>query len=646
MRYAALFEPGRIGALDIPNRIVKAPQATATCNADGTVAARTVNHYKRLGEGGVGLVLVEYSYVDEVASRARHAQIGISRVDHVPGLGWLADEVRATGARVGIQLAHCGRQRFLGTRPIKSASTSSWDHAQAQHGETPTPMTVDEIEGVVASFGDAAARAHAARFDLVEVHAGHGYLITNFLSPFTNDRTDAYGGAFRNRARLLLEVVDDIRCKVPAAFPVSVRLSVTDYEPGGIPIEETVHLCRLLEDHGVDVIHASGGHHARMEWEVSPWWMPQAPHRWGWEQIKPAVSVPVIASGSVASPDLAEEIVRSNSADFVSLGRPLLADPDWATKVRGGRTREIVPCIRCNDGCLHRGVNTGRSVGCSVNPSVAEERSYPILAAGERRTVAVVGGGPAGLRSAAVLYDRGHSVTLFEERELGGLLVHADGFRCKQDLAALRAHLMHEVNRRGISIVAERAGAGALEAAGFDTVVVATGSSERAPDFPVDGGVRLLRPADVRPDTQVRGHIVVVGGGFHGCDTALRLTELPETSVTLVERRDTLLDPDDVFSDVEGLPGRLRDAGVRVRTGSAVTAVRAPGGVELASAVPEASLQADAVVLAVGRAAPEEHDIAARLAPQGIAVAVVGSARREGRVMDALHDAFFTCRLL
>jgi 2,4-dienoyl-CoA reductase-like NADH-dependent reductase (Old Yellow Enzyme family)/thioredoxin reductase len=641
-----MFEPGRIGGLDVPNRIVKAPQATATCNADGTVTARTVNHYKRLGEGGVGLVLVEYSYIDDMASRARHAQIGISRVDHVPGLGWLADEVRATGARVGIQLAHCGRQRFLGTRPIKSASASSWDFVEAQHGETPTPMTVDEIEGVVASFGDAAARANAARFDLVEVHAGHGYLVTNFLSPFTNERTDAYGGAFGNRARLLLEIVDDIRSKVPATFPLSVRLSVTDYEPGGIPIEETVRLCRLLEDHGVDVIHASGGHHARMEWEVSPWWMPRAPHRWGWEQIKSAVSVPVIGSGSLVSPELADEIVRSGSADFVALGRPLLADPDWAIKVRSNRTREIVPCIRCNDGCLHRGVNTGRSVGCAVNPSVAEEGSYPILPAGERRTVAVVGGGPAGLRSAVVLHDRGHGVTLFEERELGGLLVHADGFRCKQDLAALRAHLVHEVSRRGIRVVVEHAGADALTAASFDTVVVATGSSERAPGFPVDAGVRLLRPADIRPDTRARGHVVVVGGGFHGCDTALRLTELPATSVTLVERRDTLLDTNDVFSDVEALPGRLRDAGVRLRIGTAVTAVRAPGRVELAPVRSAASLEADAVVLALGREAPVEHEIATSLARRGIAVVVVGSARREGRVMDALHDAFFTCRLL
>ena len=199
-----LFAPGRIGELQLANRVIKSPQTTATSNPDGTVTQRTVNHYRRLGEGGVGLVMVEYSYVDDDASKSIHGQIGISRREHVPALGSRADEVRSTGARVGIQIEHCGRQKFLGTAPIKSVSSSSWDYLEGQLGVVPTPMTLEEIQGVVRSFGEAAARAYDARFDLVEVHAGHGYLITNFLSPHTNDRTDEYGGSFENRSRLLL----------------------------------------------------------------------------------------------------------------------------------------------------------------------------------------------------------------------------------------------------------------------------------------------------------------------------------------------------------------------------------------------------------------------------------------------------------
>lgn len=250
MAFDSLFRPGPIGSLRLRNRVVKSPNTTATSNADGTVTERTVNHYRRLGEGGVGLVLLEYTYVDDEASKSIHGQTGISRQDHVAGMGWLVDEVHSTGAAVGLQLVHCGRQRFLGTSPMKSASTSSWDVAEMAFGVTPEPMTTGEIAGVVRSFGEAAARAHAARFDLVEVHAGHGYLITNFLSPHTNDRTDEYGGSFENRGRILLEIVDSIRAHVPRTFPLSIRLSVTDYEPDGIRIEETVELCRLLEATG------------------------------------------------------------------------------------------------------------------------------------------------------------------------------------------------------------------------------------------------------------------------------------------------------------------------------------------------------------------------------------------------------------
>ncbi|NUR62866.1 MAG: NADH:flavin oxidoreductase, partial [Catenulispora sp.] len=405
MAFDNLFRTGTVGDLTLRNRVVKSPNITATCNPDGTVSRRTVNHYRRLGEGGPGLVMVEYTYVDDDASKSIHGQPGASSQNHVPGLGWLADEVRSTGAAVGLQLVHAGRQRFLGTSPMKSASSSSWDVAEMPFGVVPTPLTAEEIAGVVRSFGEAAARAHAARFDLVEIHAGHGYMITNFLSPHTNDRTDEYGGSFANRARILLEIVDSIRAHVPRSFPLSVRVSVSDYEQDGIRIEETVELCRLLEQHGVDVIHASGGHHARLEWEVGSWFMERQPHRWGWERIKSAVSIPVIASGSLVTPEIADEILASGSADFVSLGRAMLADPDWTNKAREGRRLEIVPCIRCNDGCLDRGLDRRRSVGCTVNPEVAEEGRFPLGTAPVRKRVAVAGGGPAGLRAAAALHD-------------------------------------------------------------------------------------------------------------------------------------------------------------------------------------------------------------------------------------------------
>lgn len=635
----AMFEPGRIGSLVLRNRVLKSPQTTATSNADGTVTQRTVNHYRRLGEGGPGLVMVEYTFVDDDASKSIHGQTGISRRDHVAGMGWLADEVKSTGARIGIQLVHAGRQKFLGTAPMKSASTSAWDVASGQYGVTPEPLTLEEIKGVVESFALAAERAYLARFDLVEVHAGHGYMITNFLSPHTNDRTDAYGGSAENRARILVEIVDAIRARVPRDFPLSVRLSVTDYEPDGIDIADTVDLCRVLEEHGVDVIHASGGHHALMDWEVSPWYMPRQPHRWGWEKIKKAVSIPVIASGSLVTPQIAEEIIGSGSADFVSLGRAMLADPDWAAKAREGRLLEIVPCIRCNDGCLHRGLDAGRSVGCTVNPQVAEEGRFEIGQAAIAKRVAVVGGGPAGLRAAAALHDRGHSVTLYEKDQPGGLLSHATGFTVKQDLADLARHLVHEVTRRDITVVREQANAATLR--GFDTVVVATGAPQRSFGGPVDPAAKVLRPEQIGDfRDKLAGHVVVIGGGFTGCESALRLREIDGVSVTIVERGSELMSGDEVKYDKFAMPGLLAKASVDVRLSADATAVTAAG-----VTVGDAEIAADWVVVAIGRE-PASDPLAGQLRAAGVETVTVGSADRPGRVYDALHSAYFAARLV
>lgn len=636
-----LFQPGFIGRLQLKNRIVKSPQSTGLSNMDGTVSQRSVSHYKRLAEGGTGLVMTEYTYIDDDAAKAIHCQLGNTCREHVPGLGWLVDEVHAAGAKIGMQLAHGGRQKFLGTAPIKAASDLSWDEVEAQYGVRPVPMTIAEIEQVMVDFGDAALRAVHARFDLVEVHAGHGYLITNFLSPFTNKRSDEYGGSFENRIKLLIGIIRNIRGKIPRETPVSVRLSVVDYEKDGITIEETVELCRRLEAEGVDVIHCSGGHHALMQYEVSPWYMPRALHRWGWEQIKAAVSIPIIASGSIVAPDVAANIIGSGSADFVSLGRPLLADPDWPLKAQQHRTADITPCIRCNDGCLQRGLNVGRSAGCTVNPSMGEEYRYPIEKAPRSERIAVVGGGPAGLNAARVLAERGHRVVLFEQGRLGGQLNTAVRHDLKADLRALLAHLVHRLE--GVQVVAEKATADTLVSGGFDRVLLATG---RTPT-PFKGnaiGTNVVMAQEIGDPSEIEGPVVVIGAGMTGCDTAVWLQRASRRDVTLIDAADKILSGGYVFTDEMGMPSLLAEHGIKVMVATQAVAieqhwvkVRNPEG-------EEQTLPAHTVVVACGYAPRTElFDELAKRAPN-LPVEVLGTAQRDGRVMDAIHDSFFAAR--
>jgi NADPH-dependent 2,4-dienoyl-CoA reductase/sulfur reductase-like enzyme len=501
-------------------------------------------------------------------------------------------------------------------------------------------MSLDEIKGVVKSFGDAAQRAYSARFDLVELHAAHGYLLTNFLSPHTNKREDQYGGTFENRSRLLLEVVADVRSKVTSNFPLSVRVSVTDYEADGFPVEETVELCILLERLGVDVIHVSGGHHDTTHCEISPWYMPRTLHREGWTRIKRAVSIPVIASGSLVAPEVAAEILDSGSADFVSLGRPMLADPDWTKKAREGRLLDIVPCIRCNDGCLHRAVRAGRSTGCSVNPNVGAEYRYKLRPATVRRRIAVAGGGPAGLHAAALLTDRGHHVTVFEPNKLGGRLIPATRSPVKRDLARLLAHLLHQVESRHITVVPSQATVEALTRDAYDCAFVATGAKPRALDVPIAPDTHIIHAIHIDHPKTLPPPVVIIGGGFTGCDTALWLADCEIGTVTVIEAEPDLLSHDEVFSDKVGLPAILARAGVVVRTGVRPVAVTSEGVRISADQV----ISARTVVVACGY--QPDCQLASDLrhcAPQ-IETVVVGTAKAGSRVMDALHDAFFASR--
>lgn len=634
-----LFNPGRIGTVEIPNRIVKSPQTTGFGNADGTVSEQTIRHYRRLAEGGVGLIVIEYTYIDDIASKSIHCQLGISRPDHVAGLGRLVDEVHAAGARIALQIEHCGRQKFLGTPPIKAPSRIPWPLLYDKTGLVPDELTIDEIAAIVEAFGNAAQRAEQAGFDIVEVHGAHGYLITEFLSPHTNQRTDLYGGPFENRTRLLREVLANITTKISPRMPVSIRLSGSDYEPNGTTIDETIEVAKLCEQLGAAAIHVSGGDHHTMHMQVSPALIPLAPHAGAARRIARAVSVPVLVSGSITTPELAEELIASGAGDFISMGRPLLADPHWAAKARSGRADEIRPCIRCNEGCLDRGLFRQRAVGCSVNPVLGHEGNLDATSTNYPRRIAVVGSGPAGLEATRTLADCGHQVTLFGNKQTGGGLRAAAAPDFKTDLARLLHQLRTMITKAGVSVAGRATAEDLLR---FDEVVIATGAADAPLDLPAAGNARVVPARDALLEGIDAATVVVVGGGSWGVQTALHLAH-GGARVTVVEKSATIL-AGAAATDLMTYPVALADSGVTVQintraielTNNAVV-VDGPQG--------RREIKADAVVSAVGRTS-EPSALAVELTQRGVKVHTIGSAAQLGTLHDALHDAHHIGRRL
>ena len=645
-KFPRLFEPGYIGNVRLKNRVVKAPQHTGLANPDGSITERMLRHYRSLAQGGAGLVTVEYAWVDMDASKASPCQLGIASVEHSPGLSLLAQTIQANGAKASIQISHAGRQRFTLQQP-KAASPVPWEEIYALGCPAPKEVTFEEILEIVKSFGQAARRAQSAGFDMVEVHACHGYLISNFLSPRTNKRTDWYGGSLENRMRFLLEVVAEMRAQVGPCYPIVIRVSGTDYEPDGHTIEETIELCKRLEALGVAAIHMSGGNHHQTIHEVSPMGMSLAHNVWAAEAVKKQVGIPVIASGSITNPALAESILEEGKGDFIGLGRPLWADPEWPKKAREGRAEDIRPCIRCNDGCLARGDHVANAIWCTTNIAVCREDEFKITPAEHPRKVAVVGGGPAGMEAARVCALQGHDVTLFEKRELGGALIEAalPDFKAP-DLQPLIDYLKTQMEKLSVKVVSGEATAKDLLAGGYEAVIIAAGSTPLGlNDVPGITDPKVVTAFDVLYGKAALGRrVVVIGGGIVGTEVGLVIAE-QGGQVVFVEMLDTFMSnitPDEKVVYLE----RFQKLDTSVRVGQRLERVDESGIVVVDRFGCRTSIPADTVVLAAGfRPNRGLIDELEQRAP-GLQVMEAGDCVRPRKIFDAMHEGHLAAKLL
>ncbi len=419
-----LFTPGRIGSLEIRNRIIMPPMTTRAADRDGFVTDAALAYYCARAEGGVGLITVEMAS-PEKAGRHRHFELGIYDDKYIPGLRRLTDAIHANGAKAAIQLGHAGghtRVDICGETPL---APSAIPHS-VQEGNTeiiiPEEMTHARIEQTTQSFIDAGLRARAAGFDLVEIHAAHGYLISQFLAPFENQRLDEYGGSLENRARLALAIVRRMKAAL-GDFPVSFRIDGDDFFPGGLVFEEAQQVAVWAAEAGADVIHMTGGHyrsHPSAAVMIPPMALRDATFLHFAAAVKKLVEVPVIAVGRLGDPELAIRAVEEGHADFIALGRPLLADPEWVRKAQTGMPVRM--CIACNT-CID-GMRTGGKLHCLVNAATGRELNLPNTEAAQvprekDQRIAVIGAGPAGLTYASLVAAH-NDVTVFERGPRAG----------------------------------------------------------------------------------------------------------------------------------------------------------------------------------------------------------------------------------
>jgi 2,4-dienoyl-CoA reductase-like NADH-dependent reductase (Old Yellow Enzyme family)/thioredoxin reductase len=633
MRLEHLFSPFELRGLSLKNRIVMPPMGVFLVEADGSVTQRTLEYYRQRARGGAGMVMVEASAVAPEGIVSFH-QMRIFEESFVPGLASIARVIKEEGARAAIQIHHAGRQtssKVIGRPPLAPSPLP----CPSIRGDVEV-LDQEGIQRIVRLFGDAAQRAMEAGFELIEIHGAHGYLINQFLSGFSNIREDHYGGDTRGRARFAVEVVEEVRRRVGPDFPISFKISAQEFVPGGLTVEESVQIVRLLRQAGIDAVQVSAGNDATPEWISQPMLMPRGCLVDSAHRIKEAVDIPVICVGRINGPMLAEEILREGKADLVCMGRALLADPELPRKAREGRLEEIRRCVGCNT-CINSIFKKGR-VECLVNPELSREQEMAIRPASRRRRVLVVGAGPAGCEAAWVAASRGHRVELLEASDqIGGqILLGATPSHKKDLLNIVRFHKRQLALHKVDCCMGRVVGPEEILEMRPEVVVLATGAKPVRLPFLQEGanGVCTYREALERPES-LPEKVVVAGGGAIGCEVALHLAEWGH-KVRIVEMTDR------VGSQYEAMTRklilqRLRSHGVEVLTNHRITGYR-EGRLSCLSGVEQEplSLEAPAVVLALGTC-PEDR-LFAPLCSAGLEVYRIGDCLEPRSIKEAILE--------
>lgn len=652
-KYPNLLKPGKVGSLELENRVIFCPTESLCATVNGEVSQRMIDYFVRRAEGEAAMIVVNSAAANTKIDPI-HPYVGTVRIDddvYIPRLSDLVEAVHRKGSKVALLVSPGSGAQALG-QPYDHGNEGlhSLTNVGVSEIKCPLanrevkPLTVDEIEKIVKIYGLAAGRVKRAGFDALYIHALGGDLTAQFISPYFNIRDDKYGKNFEGRIRFLLELVESSKKYVGPDFPIVVRMSIDEFFPGGRKVEESVLIAKRLEEAGVNAIDASAGIHASLHMLIPPVYLEKGCLVSLAEAVKKEVKIPVITQGRLYDPELAEEVLRNEKADFIGLSRGLVCDPDWVKKIKDDREHEIRRCISCNY-CIARDL-ASLPIRCALNPVTGRESQYrdiPPKTANPKKVV-IVGAGPGGMEAARIAAAKGHNVKLFERSaELGGgQLKLARIPPCKDEFVNITNYYSSQFEKMyNLNIVFNKeCTAEDIKKEKPDVVILATGAT---PLIPGDiEGLKISHAVtawEVLSGKQsVKGKAVIVGGGVVGLETADFLSE-KGVGVSVVEMLDDVgLDEEPITRNV--LLSRLKQKGVHILTRKKMERV-ADKAVMVRNRDNDAlePIEYDYVVLALGASSynPLEEDLRGEVKE----LYTIGDAKQARKISDAVYEGFY-----
>ena len=530
--YKHIFEPFIVKHMTMKNRIVMTPMGTNYGEQNGEMSFLHINYYEQRAKGGTGLIIVENASVFSPQGSNGTTQLRIDHDSYIPRLYKLCETVHKHGACIAIQINHAGASAQAMRTGVQPVSAS--DIPSKAGGEIPRPLEKEEIYEIVRKYGEAAKRAQTAGFDAVEIHAGHSYLLSQFISPLTNKRTDEFGGSAENRARFARLVIEEVRRQVGPFFPIFMRISADEFLDGGNTLEDTLEYLQYLEKE-VDVFDVSAGLNASIQYQIDANYLADGWRSYMAKAIKERYGKPCMTMGNIRDPKVANEILERGDADLIGMGRGLIADPEWVNKVEFGDICDIRKCISCNIGCAGHRIGINRPIRCTINPGITNGEEYKKKKVKRQCNVVVIGGGTAGLEAACTAAEVGCTTFLIERKPyLGGLAAEISKIPDKKRLADFPNYLIHRAEKMKNLFIFKNTEAtvGQVQDLHPDIVVNATGSNPLLPPIQglhdvidKDGGrvssiLNMIQHvvAGDYPEDMKGQKVVVIGGGAVGLD--------------------------------------------------------------------------------------------------------------------------------